>query len=158
MSVVLVNRRAAFAGIAAAVWASASGFASTQLPQVTVHKDPGCGCCGGWADHLKTAGFPVTIVNATDLAAVRKRFGVPENLAGCHTAEMAGYIVEGHVPAIAIKRLLTEKPPARGLAVPGMPLGSPGMDGPPELYEVILFGPQGRRSYGKFRGAEPVRA
>jgi hypothetical protein len=156
MSVVLVNRRTALAGIAAAVWASSSGFASTQLPRVTVHKDPDCGCCNGWADHLKAAGFPVTIVNATDLVAVRKRLGVPDDLAGCHSAEMGGYLVEGHVPAAAIKRLLSERPQAKGIAVPGMPLGSPGMDGPPEVYEVILFGPQGRRSYGKFRGAEQV--
>lgn len=155
MSRVRLNRRAAVAGLAAvlAPWPS---FASAPLPQVTVHKDPNCGCCSGWADHLKAAGFPVTIVNATDLVAVRKRLGVPDDLAGCHSAEMGAYLVEGHVPAAAIKRLLSEKPRAKGIAVPGMPLGSPGMDGPPEVYEVILFGPQGRRSYGKFRGAEQV--
>jgi hypothetical protein len=143
MLVVRLKRRAVLAGVAAALVAPSSAFAIVRWPEITVHKDPNCGCCGGWADHLKAAGFPVRIVDSTDLA-------------GCHTAEMAGYIVEGHVPAPAIKRLLSEKPRANGLAVPGMPLGSPGMDGPPEIYEVILFGPAGQRSYGKFRGAERV--
>jgi len=151
-----MNRRSVLAGAAAALFIPPLALADVPLPRVTVHKDPNCGCCGGWADHLKQAGFPVDIVNSTDLAAVRKKFGVPEELAGCHTAEIGAYVVEGHVPAAAIKRLLNEKPQARGVAVPGMPLGSPGMDGPPEVYEVILFGPQGRRSYGKFRGAERV--
>jgi hypothetical protein len=156
MSVVCLNRRSALAGLAAAVAMPASAFAVVRWPEVTVHKDPNCGCCNGWADHLKAAGFPVTIVNATDLVAVRKRLGVPDDLAGCHSAVMGAYVVEGHVPAAAIKRLLNERPQAKGIAVPGMPLGSPGMDGTPEVYEVILFGPQGRRSYGKFRGAEQV--
>lgn len=156
MPVVRLNRRAVVAGMAAAVLAPSPSFAIVRWPEVTVHKDPNCGCCGGWADHLKDAGFPVIIVGSSDLAAVRARLGVPGDLAGCHTAEMAGFIVEGHVPAPAIKRLLRERPQAKGLAVPGMPLGSPGMDGPPEVYEVILFGPAGRRSYGKFRGAEQV--
>jgi len=151
-----MNRRSLLMATAAVLLAPALAPAAAPLPLVTVHKDPNCGCCTGWADHLKAAGFPVTIVNNTDLAGVRKRLGVPDALAGCHTAEMAGYVVEGHVPADAIKRLLDEKPQAKGLAVPGMPLGSPGMDGTPELYEVILFGPEGRRSYGKYRGAEQV--
>lgn len=152
MPVVRLNRRSALAGLGAALLVPTPSLAIIRWPQVTVHKDPNCGCCGGWADHLKSAGFPVTIVDSTDLGAVRARLGVPDDLAGCHTAQMDGYVIEGHVPARALKRLLSERPQAKGLAVPGMPMGSPGMDGPPEVYEVTLFGPQGRRSYGKFRG------
>lgn len=152
MSVVRPNRRSVLAGLAAILLVPVPSFAGRQRPQVTVHKDPDCGCCSGWADHLKAAGFPVTIKESRDLNAVRARFGVPDDLAGCHTAEMDGYVLEGHVPARAIERLLRERPQAKGLAVPGMPLGSPGMSGKPETYEVILFGAGHIRSYGKFRG------
>ncbi len=95
----------------------------------------------------------MTTVETGDLDAVKTRLGVPPDLAACHTAQMAGYVVEGHVPALAVKRLLAEKPNATGLAVPGMPSGSPGMQGStPEEYEVVLFGPAGRRSFMRFRG------
>ena len=84
---------------------------------------------------------------------MKTRLGVPDDLAACHTAEVSGYVIEGHVPAIALKRLLAEKPDATGLAVPGMPIGSPGMEGgTAEKYEVVLFGPSGRRSYMRFLG------
>lgn len=146
------GRRSFLASLAAVLLAPACAAADTHKPRVTVHKDPDCGCCGGWADHLKAAGFPVTIVASSDLGAVRRRLGVPDALAGCHTAEMDGYIIEGHVPARAIERLLRERPQARGLAVPGMPQGSPGMGGKPETYDVILFGSGPARPYGKFRG------
>lgn len=155
MSLAWFSRRSVLTGSAAALLLPMLS-ARAQMPQITVHKDPDCGCCNGWADHLKAAGFPVSIVAATDLAAVRQRLGVPVDLAGCHSAEMGGYVIEGHVPAAAIRRLLNERPDAKGIAVPGMPLGSPGMDGTPVVYEVILFGPQGRRTYGKFRDAEEV--
>ena len=115
--------------------------------------DPGCGCCGAWVEHLRHAGFATTVVETRDLDAVKRRLGVPAELASCHTAEVQGYVVEGHVPAAAIRRLLTERPQAAGLAVPGMPAGSPGMEGgTPETYEVVLFGPQGHRTFARYRG------
>jgi hypothetical protein len=122
-------------------------------PAITIHRDPGCGCCGAWIEHLRHAGFATTVVETRDLDAVKRRLGVPAELASCHTAEVQGYAVEGHVPAAAIRRLLAERPPAVGLAVPGMPIGSPGMEGgTPETYEVVLFGPQGRRTFARYRG------
>ena len=130
---------------------------ATERPRVTVHKDPGCGCCTGWVEHLEAAGFPVTANNTPRMNAVKARLGVPHELAACHTAEVAGYVIEGHVPAAAIDRLLAERPAAKGLAVPGMPVGSPGMEGgEPEIYDVVLFGPGESRVFGKFRGAQGI--
>ena len=96
----------------------------------------------------------MTIVAATDLKSIKTCLGVPEDLGGCHTAEVAGYVIEGHVPASAIQRLLRERPNATGLAVPGMPAGSPGMGGTPEIFEVTLFRPNERQSFGRFQGVE----
>jgi hypothetical protein len=147
-----VSRRGALALLGAT--SLGVGFAhSGALPDVLVHRDPGCGCCGGWAEHLRRAGFPVKIVEARDLSAIKERLRVPADLASCHTAEVGGYVVEGHVPAGAIQRLIGEKPFAIGLAVPGMPAGSPGMEGgTPETYEVVLFGDQGRRVFARYHG------
>ena len=120
---------------------------------ITVHKDPNCGCCAGWVRHLQEASFTVRTIETADLDAVKTRLGIPADLAACHTGQVAGYLVEGHVPAIALKRFLAEKPNAAGIAVPGMPVGSPGMEGgTPQRYEVVLFGPAGRRSYMRFLG------
>jgi hypothetical protein len=142
----------AAAGIAPATLARAEG-----KPLVTVTKDPSCGCCSGWAAHLERAGYPVKIIEAKDLQPLKRKLGVPQDLASCHTAEVAGYVLEGHVPAPAVNRLLTEKPEAIGLAVPGMPVGSPGMEGgAPEVYEVVLFRRGGRASYGRFRGSAQI--
>jgi hypothetical protein len=97
------------------------------------------------------------VLDAADIDAVKKRLGVPDDLAACHTAELASYIIEGHVPAAALRRLLAEKPRAAGLAVPGMSIGSPGMEGGrPEKYDVVLFGPDGRRTYMSFIGEQRV--
>jgi hypothetical protein len=126
---------------------------------VTVTKDPNCGCCTGWAEHIEAAGFPVRIVESQNMDAIKQRLGVPPALYSCHTAEVDGYVVEGHVPAAAIQRLLTERPAATGLAVPGMPAGSPGMDFPgmtAEPYEVFLFTPADHKIFGQFRGAQEV--
>jgi hypothetical protein len=121
-------------------------------PKVVVSRDPSCGCCGAWAEHLRRAGFPVEIVETANVNAVKQRLGVPTDLASCHTAEVQGYVIEGHVPASAILRLLEERPQAIGLAVPGMPIGSPGMEGGrPETYEVLLFGAQ-RRTFARYTG------
>ena len=153
----LYSRRTALRVLGAtAVSLAALPARSAELPTVTVRKDPTCSCCTGWADHLRAEGFPVTEVATSDLKAVKTRLGVPTDLSGCHTAEVGGYAIEGHVPAVAIKRLLTERPAATGLAVPGMPAGSPGMGGEPEVYEVTLFRADGRQSFGRYRGADPL--
>lgn len=114
------------ASLAAAAALPASG--RNALPQVEVFKDPNCGCCGAWVDHLKAAGFPVKVQEVADPGAVRKRHGIPDQYGSCHTGVVAGYALEGHVPADDVKRLLVRKPAGAGLAVPGMPIGSPGME------------------------------
>jgi len=117
-------------------------------PPVLVYKDPSCGCCTGWVEHLKSAGFAVTVKDVVDTAPERKRLGMPETFAGCHTATVAGYVLEGHVPAAEVQRLLADRPAAIGLAVPGMPIGSPGMEvgGRVEPYDVLLVGRNGQAS------------
>jgi hypothetical protein len=106
--------------------------------------------------HLELNGFRVQVVETTELNRVRTRLGVPFDLAGCHTAEVENYVIEGHVPASALKRFLTERPRASGLSVPGMPNGSPGMTGEYEEYEVTLFGPSERRVYARFKGEKEL--
>lgn len=114
---------------------------------VDVYKSPYCGCCGKWIDHLKAAGFAVRTHEVNDVPAARQRLGMPEQLGSCHTAKVGGYLVEGHVPAADIKRLLKEKPQALGLAVPAMPPGSPGMESPrPVPYQTLLVQPDGKTS------------
>ena len=152
-----LSRRSALmlmSGVAAIPFAASR---AAQEQAITVHKDPNCGCCSGWVSHLRQAGFTVTTIDSAELDAVKTRLGVPDDLAACHTAQVAGYVVEGHVPALALERLLAEKPDAIGLAVPGMPIGSPGMEGgSPEQYDVVLFGPAGRRVYMRFLGDKPL--
>ena len=131
------------------VWAAA-------LPKMVVTRDPNCGCCGAWIAHVTAAGFPVEVVEAADLAPLKVKLGIPDALSSCHTAEVGGYVVEGHVPADAIKRLLVERPQASGLAVPDMPIGSPGMEvpgAPAEMYDVVLFGPGSQRVFARYRGS-----
>lgn len=124
---------------------------------VTVHKDPNCGCCSGWVQHLQKAGFVTKVAETADIDAIKSRFGVPADLKACHTAEVAGYVIEGHVPAVALRRFLAEKPNAIGLAVAGMPVGSPGMEGgKPEPYEVVLFGLNQRRVYMRVVGEQQI--
>ena len=94
-------------------------------PVITVHRDPNCGCCLGWVQHLQKAGFPTKVLETKDLDAVKTRLGVPDDLAACHTAEVSGYVIEGHVPAAALKRFLSEKPSATGLACPACRLAPP---------------------------------
>jgi hypothetical protein len=100
------------------------------LPPVVVHKSPTCGCCALWVDHMRAAGFQVEVRDTDNLNPVKESVGVPIGKGSCHTAEVGGYFVEGHVPADDIKRLLAEKPAAKGLVLPGMPMGSPGMEAP----------------------------
>ncbi len=99
-------------------------------PVVLVHKSPTCGCCGKWVEHLRAAGFEVDVRDTADMRAVKERVGIPPAKGSCHTAEVGGYFIEGHVPAEDVRRLLAERPKARGLTVPGMPIGSPGMEVP----------------------------
>ena len=119
--------------------AAGSAVAQSALPRVEMYKNASCGCCGGWADHLRENGFAVNTHDIDDVPANRKKLGMPEQLGSCHTATVNGYLIEGHVPAADIKRLLKEKPKALGLAVPGMPAGSPGMESPrPVAYDTLL--------------------
>ena len=114
---------------------------------ITIYKSPTCGCCTQWADHLQKNGFAVKTVDSLDLSRVKAMSGVKPELASCHTAFVDGYVIEGHVPADDIKRLLSEHPEARGLTVPGMPAGSPGMDTrTPEHYQVLLIDKAGNTS------------
>jgi hypothetical protein len=108
--------------------------------EVAVYKSPWCGCCEQWIGHMRSQGHKVAVQDMEDLDAIKKMAGVPEDLQSCHTAFVDGYVLEGHVPAADLARLLAERPEARGLAVPGMPGGSPGMEGAEaEPYDVILF-------------------
>ena len=117
-----------------------AGPALAESPEITVYKSPTCGCCSKWADHLRENGFTVETVDVQDLSAVKRRYGIPPALQSCHTAVVEGYVVEGHVPAADVRRLLAERPDAAGLTVPGMPIGSPGMEqgDTAEPYDVLL--------------------
>lgn len=124
---------------------------------ITVWKDPNCSCCTGWVEHLRLNGFVATVIETSDVQTLKAQRGVPAELASCHTAVIAGYTIEGHVPARAIERLLAEKPSGLGLAVPGMPIGSPGMEGGrPETYDAVLFGNDPPRRFARFVGEKPV--
>ena len=156
-----MNRLALFAAIALAAacgnadaapdagqpQALAAVAADQGLPTVLVYKTATCGCCSGWVEHMRQAGFTVDardLPNNTELMRVKVDAGVPGAMATCHTALVDGYVVEGHVPADQIKRLLAERPEVAGIAVPGMPIGSPGMEGPnAQPYQVLSFDRQG---------------
>jgi hypothetical protein len=119
-------------------------------PAITVFKTATCGCCGKWVEHLKANGFQVTVNEVPDTGEYRRKYGVPDSLASCHTAVVEGYAIEGHVPAAEIHRLLKERPTAKGLAVPGMPMGAPGMEGSrSDKFEVLLFDATGRTTVYK---------
>lgn len=146
-------RAAPALALVSAAWPLA---ASAAAPMVEIWKDPNCGCCKDWVRHLNKNGF-ATRVHDEGNAAARARLGIPAQLGGCHTARVGGYAIEGHVPAREIKRLLEEKPKAVGLAVPGMPIGAPGMDGAAyggrrDPYEVLLVQADGSsRVYQSYR-------
>jgi len=116
-----------------------------DLPAVTVYKSPSCNCCGEWIAHMEEQGFPVEVKSRFNVTPVKKQVGLPASLAACHTAVVDNYVVEGHVPARDVKQLLREKPDVRGIAVPGMPVGSPGMERGDRVdpYEVLAFTPSG---------------
>lgn len=127
---------------------SAKGHDHAAPVAVTVYKNPQCGCCRKWVDHLRNEGFEVTAKDVDDLAAIKAKLGVPASLTSCHTAIVGQYVVEGHVPAADIRKLLAEKPKVAGIGVPGMPVGSPGMevpDMPADRYDVTSFGKDGKQ-------------
>lgn len=129
--------------------APAADAPAAGWPTMVVHKSPTCGCCGLWVEHMREAGFTVEVQDHDDLGPVKERLGVPYGKGSCHTAEVGGYMVEGHVPAEDVKRMLAEKPAIRGLVLPGMPLGSPGMevpDGTVQPYVVEAVAADGNTS------------
>jgi hypothetical protein len=127
---------------------------AADLPVVQVYKSPTCGCCSKWVEHLRKNGFTVDVTNVADVTPIKKANSVPPSLSSCHTALIDGYIIEGHVPAEDIFRLLKERPAVAGIAVPGMPIGSPGMEGRnPQPFKVIAFGTDGETK--EFSSHEP---
>jgi hypothetical protein len=149
-----MNRRRKFLGALAGGLALGAAWRAHGAPLIEVYKSPGCGCCDDWIEHLRANGFEVRAHDVEDTSVYRRRYHVPVRFASCHTGVVAGYSIEGHVPAREIKRLLAERPKAQGLAVPDMPAGSPGMEGPKsEPYDVLLFQRDGSSvtyaSYGR---------
>jgi hypothetical protein len=119
--------------------------ATPKQPKITVYKDPSCGCCKSWIEHLIKHGYSVDAKDTPKMAEIKRTLGVPDALTSCHTAVVNGYLIEGHVPAEDIAKLLKAKPKVAGLAVPGMPTGSPGMEGPRKVhYQVLSFDKNGK--------------
>lgn len=148
----------ALAATPAALLAATAQAAPVKLPDVHVWKSPTCGCCTAWADHMRKAGFVVNITEVDDTGPTRKRLGMPAKLGSCHTALVGGYVLEGHVPADDVKRLLRNKTAGLGLSVPGMPVGSPGMEMGPRLdpYDVLLVQRDGSTSvFSHYPKAKP---
>jgi hypothetical protein len=139
-------------GLGASLIALGSTSASGAGASIEVTRSPSCDCCSAWIAHLRQAGFSVEEKLLDDLAPLKARLGVPADLQSCHTATLSGYVIEGHVPAKEILRVLTERPTATGLAVAGMPPGSPGMEtgGQAERYDVVLFDAKGRQVFARY--------
>ena len=154
-----LSRRALVGGGAALVGLLLTGCSAPakaeQIP-MTVYRDPSCGCCKAWAALARDAGFEVKLIDDPDMPAVKRRLGVPEGLASCHTASVGDHVIEGHVPLADVKRLLQQRASGiTGIAVPGMPAGSPGMevpDGTREPFEVIAFGSAGTSVFAAHPG------
>jgi len=147
-----VRFRIALAGLAVSLAFSGAPIAAAQQAEVQVYKSPTCGCCEKWVDHLRAEGFVVETHDVPDVSPIKQENGISAELSSCHTAFVGGYVVEGHVPASDIRRLLAEKPAITGLSVPGMPVGTPGMEGPDaKPYEVMSFGAQGVRVFSKHK-------
>ena len=141
--------RTVLAAITLTLGITAGVIATTQssAPTIVVYKTPTCGCCTKWVAHLEANGFTVMAQNRDDLSPIRAQHGVPRQVLSCHTALVGSYVVEGHVPAADVQKLLREKPAIKGIAVPGMPMGSPGMEGPTvERYDTLAFTADGKTS------------
>nr|AHK06048.1 CopJ [Rubrivivax gelatinosus S1] len=150
-----MKRRELFAAALAAGMPALAAAAAPALPPVQVWKSPTCGCCGAWVTHMRQAGFAVEVHEVQDIDASRRLLGMPATYGSCHTARVAGYLLEGHVPAAEVRRLLAMKPVAIGLAVPGMPAGSPGMEmgARRDAYEVLLVEKGGgARVFARYNG------
>lgn len=154
-----ITRRSMMALLASAALGSAGdATAQSAATPVKVYKESTCDCCAIWARHMSAAGFSAEMIDVPDISRIKTQLGIPPRLATCHTAEVGGYLVEGHVPAAVVRRLLAEKPAGRGVAVPGMPTGSPGMEGgTPEIYSVFQFGvPAGLSVFARCRGDQEI--
>lgn len=146
---VLVTLALAACGRDGQTVAVSTAIAAEEPAKLVVYEGPRCGCCGQWGQHMEAAGFEVEVQKTEHLAHIKPALGVPAALASCHTAKIGGYFIEGHVPALEVQRLLAERPAARGLAVSGMPTGSPGMEVPEgrvDAYEVLLVADDGSTS------------
>jgi len=158
----LITRRFLFAAAATAGALPAAAQPAAAPPALRAFKNPGCACCDAWAQHIRSAGFVVTLAEAPALDRIRAAAGVPDDLAGCHTSFFGDLVAEGHVPAAAIIRLLENSGGWRGIAVPGMPIGSPGMEVPgssSEIYEIWAFAPGKRRKlFARARGSQLLNA
>ncbi len=151
-----MNRRSALLGMGVALLSAcgrytgqaASTAAPKKLPAMSVYKNVGCTCCDLWVQHLRKAGFTVQVQELENMAPTKQRVGIPAAMGSCHTGEVDGYFVEGHVPVEDVLRLLAQRPDAKGLTVPGMPLGSPGMEvpGQNQRYDVLLVARDGSSS------------
>ena len=143
----MFSRRGVLAGLCLAIPAMPGTAWPASFPPVKAYRNSGCGCCEKWAQLMQAAGFAITMEDDESLATRKSKLGVPEDLTGCHTALIGDYVIEGHVPPDDIMAFLIEKPQALGLAVPGMPMGSPGMEmgGMKDAFEVVQFGKDGTR-------------
>jgi hypothetical protein len=143
-------KRLMFAGFAALAFVVTAAGAIAQGPTtIAVVRDPGCGCCMKWVAHLRSAGFKATVTESSEMAAFKDSKGIPMGARSCHTGVVGGYVIEGHVPVEDIRRLLKDRPNVVGLAVPGMPSGSPGMEVPSgkvDAYNVVAFDKAGKTS------------
>jgi hypothetical protein len=157
---IVTRRRTLLAGAALTVLGTVGRGRAADPVHISVTKGPNCSCCDGWAKHLQEAGYSVSVVESTELSSLKAKLGIPTDLRTCHTAQVGQYVLEGHVPALAVRYLLHEKPErVTGLAVPGMPVGSPGMEiegATPEEYSVIVFGPTGSKVWNRFRGSTEI--
>ncbi|MDO8604952.1 MAG: DUF411 domain-containing protein [Phaeospirillum sp.] len=149
-----MNRRVlgivAVLGLGGAIAFAAFQPSPVAAREAVVYKNPQCGCCKGWATYLQRNGYKVTVIDVDNMEDLKRRLQVPDSLHSCHTAKIDGYVVEGHVPEEATDKLLTKRPSFTGIASPGMPSGSPGMDGPKEDNVVKAFGPGGIRVFGTY--------
>ena len=141
-----LSRRQLFGILSLVIAAGRRGLAQSG-PAVQVYKDPTCGCCALWVEHLRKAGFTATVTDVEDMTALKTKHGVPPRARSCHTAVTGDYVIEGHVPAADVQRLLKERPSVVGIGVPGMPIGSPGMEVAgvkPQPYDVLAFDKAGQ--------------
>ena len=148
-----MNKRQFLASFGAfAVVGSTANLALANSKTMQVYRSPSCGCCSGWARHIQRSGINVALHNVDDLTPYKQRGGVPEALQSCHTAFIGGYAIEGHVPVREVKRLLVQRPNAKGLAVPGMPVGTPGMEmgGRRDPFQVVIYGAGWTKPYASY--------